>query len=299
MLACPDRGYLCRHDPLERFRRDGFVVLEGFVPDAECDALRARADALVAGFEPPGARSIFTTDEQSRRTDDYFLGSGDKVRFFFEELAFAKTGELTVPKERAINKIGHALHDLDPAFDRFSRAPRVARLVADLGVEAPLLLQSMYIFKQPRIGGEVRCHQDATFLHTEPQGILGLWFALEDATEENGCLWAIPGGHRGGLKSLFVRNADDTTTTRVLDDSPWDDPRLVPLAVKKGAVIALDGLVPHMSKQNFSERSRHAYTLHVVSARERVPADELGCGARMPARSGSGARALLRAPCRD
>ena len=54
----------------------------------------------------------------------------------------------------------------------------------------------MYIFKQPNIGGEVTCHQDSTFLYTEPIDIVGLWFALEDATIENGCLWAIPGGHR-------------------------------------------------------------------------------------------------------
>ena len=256
---------------LERYRRDGFLVLEGFAPDAECDALRARADALVEAFEPGSIRSIFTTDEQARRTDDYFLGSGDTVRFFFESLALSATGELQVPKERSINKIGHALHELDPAFERFSYAPRVEALVRALGVVEPLLLQSMYIFKQPHIGGEVRCHQDATFLHTDPMSVVGLWFALEDATLENGCLWAIPGGHEGGLKSLFVRNDDDTTTLRVLDDAPWDDARLVPLPVKKGTVIVLDGLVPHMSKQNESPRSRHAYTLHAVSARCAYP----------------------------
>ncbi len=255
----------------ERFRRDGYLVLEGFAPGEECEALRARADALVDAFEPGSLRSIFTTEEQARRTDQYFLGSGDKIRFFYEPLAVDAQGDLLVPKARAINKIGHALHDLDPLFDRFSRAPRVERLVASLAVPAPLLLQSMYIFKQPRIGGEVRCHQDATFLHAEPEGILGLWFALEDATEENGCLWAAPGGHRAGLQSLFVRNADDTTTMRTLGDVTWPDADLVPLPVKKGALIVLDGLVPHMSKQNESARSRHAYTLHVVSARSRLP----------------------------
>jgi phytanoyl-CoA hydroxylase len=255
----------------ERFVRDGYLVLEGFAPGDECDALRARADALVASFDPGTVRSVFTTNDQTRHTDEHFLGSGDQVRFFFEELALGPGGELSVPKAQAINKIGHALHDLEPLFDRFSRAPRVARLVDALGLEAPRLVQSMYIFKQPRIGGEVRCHQDATFLHTGPSALLGLWFALEDATEENGCLWAIPGGHRAGLKSLFVRNADDTTTMRVLDDSAWDDARLVPLAVKKGAVIVLDGLLPHLSRQNFSERSRHAYTLHLVSARSAYP----------------------------
>jgi len=255
----------------ERFARDGFLVLDGFVPDAECDALRARADALVAAFEPGSVRSIFTTEDQARNTDDYFLGSGDRVRFFFEEDAISRDGELVVPKARAINKIGHAMHDLDPEFDRFSRAPRVASIVADLGVVEPLLLQSMIIFKQPHIGGEVRFHQDATFLHTEPQSVLGLWFALEDATEDNGCLWAIPGGHRAGLKSLFVRNDDDTTTMHTLDSAPWEDAALVPLPVRKGALIALHGLVPHMSKRNESPRSRAAYSLHVVSARSAYP----------------------------
>ncbi|MGD0524823.1 MAG: phytanoyl-CoA dioxygenase family protein [Polyangiaceae bacterium] len=259
-------------EPLERYRREGYLVLEGFAPDAECDALRARADALVEAFDPSETRSVFTTDEQARRTDDYFLGSGDEVRFFYEPLAVDAKGDLLVPKARAINKIGHALHDLDPLFDRFSRAPRVERLVASLGLPSPLLLQSMYIFKQPRIGGEVRCHQDATFLHTDPPGaLLGLWFALEDATEENGCLWAVPGGHRAGLQSLFVRNDDDTTTMRALGGETWSAGPLVPLPVKKGAVIILDGLLPHLSKQNDSERSRHAYTLHAISGRADYP----------------------------
>jgi phytanoyl-CoA hydroxylase len=253
---------------VERYRHDGYLVLEGFAPHAECDALRARADALVDAFDPRETRSVFTTDEQARRTDDYFLGSGDQVRFFYEPLAVDAKGELVVPKDRAVNKIGHALHDLEPLFDGFSRAPRVERLVASLGLPSPLLLQSMYIFKQPRIGGEVRCHQDATFLHTDPPGaMVGLWFALEDATEENGCLWAVPGGHRAGLQSLFVRNEDDTTTMRVLGGETWSAGPLVPLPVKKGAVIVLDALLPHLSKQNESERSRHAYTLHVVSGR--------------------------------
>ena len=27
--------------------------------------------------------------------------------------------------------------------------------------------------------------------------VMGLWIALEDATEENGCLWFVPGSHKG------------------------------------------------------------------------------------------------------
>ena len=256
---------------IDQYRRDGYLVLPDFVPAAECDALRARADTLVRGFEPGDVRTIFTTDEQARKTDDYFLDSGEEIRFFFEEQAFDERGQLRKPKELSINKIGHALHDLDPAFDRFSRTEAIAALIADLGLDDPRLMQSMYIFKQPHIGGEVKCHQDSTFLHTHPENLIGLWFALEDAHRGNGCLWGIPGGHRDGLKARFVREPNRTTRMDTLDRAPWDDARLVPLEVKKGSLIVLDGLVPHMSLANESDRSRHAYTLHVVSGRDRYP----------------------------
>ncbi|MDX6383167.1 MAG: phytanoyl-CoA hydroxylase, partial [Blastocatellia bacterium] len=178
---------------LAGYDRDGFIVLEKFVAPQACDRLRERAAELVSDFDPKGIVSIFSTHEQTRTSDEYFLESGDKIRFFFEENAFYPDGTLRQSKERSINKIGHALHDLDPVFGSFSRTPEIRQLIADLGIRDPLLLQSMYIFKQPRIGGEVTCHHDATFLYTEPLRLAGLWFALEDATIENGCLWAIPG----------------------------------------------------------------------------------------------------------
>ena len=63
----------------------------------------------------------------------------------------------------------------------------------------------MYIFKHARIGGVVDVHQDASFLYTEPHSCIGFWFALEDASKENGCLWAKPGGHLTSLRTWFRR----------------------------------------------------------------------------------------------
>jgi phytanoyl-CoA hydroxylase len=247
-----------------QYDRDGFLVLPEFVETGSCDRLRLRAEKLVRDFDPSGIVSIFSTHEQSRLSDDYFLNSGDKIRFFFEENAFLADGTLKHGKERSINKIGHALHDLDPVFSDFSRTPDIVQLVADLGIERPLLLQGMYIFKQPKIGGEVTCHQDSTFLYTEPADIVGLWFALEDATLENGCLWAIPGGHKLGLKSRWLRSATGGMKFEVFDSSPWQEEKLVPLEVGKGSLIILHGLLPHKSLANRSAKSRHAYTLHVI-----------------------------------
>lgn len=271
-------------DQRAQYERDGFLVISDFADVGACDALRARAQELVREFDPNGLVSIFSTHEQNRLSDDYFLNSGDKVRFFFEADAFRPDGTLKQQKEQSINKIGHALHDLDPVFNEFSRAPRVAQLIADLGIERPLLLQGMYIFKQPRIGGEVTCHQDSTFLYTVPQTIAGLWFALEDASIENGCLWAIPGGHLMGMKSRWERS-DGGMKFNVFDQSSWPEEKLVPLEVRKGSAIVLHGLLPHKSLRNRSAKSRHAYTLHVISADCHYPETNwLQRGADLPLR---------------
>jgi len=253
-------------EQLAEYERDGFLVLEKFVDAGACARLRSRAEELVREFDPAGVMSIFSTHEQTRTSDDYFLESGDKIRFFFEEKAFNSDGSLRQSKAQSINKIGHALHDLDPIFGQFSRLPAIGQLVSDLGIEEPLLLQSMYIFKQPNIGGEVTCHQDATFLYTEPLRMVGLWFALEDAGVENGCLWVIPGGHKLGLKSRFVRAEGGGTRFEVFDDSPWPEERLKPYEAKKGSLIVLDPLLPHLSRENLSPKSRQAYTLHIMDA---------------------------------
>ena len=268
----------------EDFEQQGYLVLPDFVPAAACDALKARAEQLVEGFEPQTV-SIFTTHEQTRTSDEYFLSSGDQVRFFFEEGAFKPDGSLRQPKALSINKLGHALHDLEPRFQEFSRTPQLAALASELGVKKPLLLQSMYIFKQPHIGGEVNSHQDSTFLYTEPLTCLGFWFALEDATLENGCLWALPGGHRLGLKKRFVRAPGGGTAFQVLDSTPLPEQGFVPLEVKKGTLVVLDGLLPHKSGANTSPRSRHAYSLHLIDGTAHYPEDNwLHRSAELPPR---------------
>lgn len=265
-------------EQIERFDRNGFVVVPDFVTADACSALRERAEQLVAAWEPGTERTVFTTEAQERVSNREFLASGNTSWCFFEEQAFDEHGELRGPKALSINKFGHAMHDLDPVFERFTYTPRLAAVAADVGLVDPLVLQSMYIFKQPGIGGEVGCHQDATFLYTDPITVTGFWFALEDATTENGCLWAAPGGHRTGLREVFKRAGamtdDDGTEFEVLDPTPLPTPPddLVPLEVPAGTMVVLDGRLPHWSDANRSGRSRHAYTVHCISGAAEYPA---------------------------
>ena len=255
---------------LEGYARDGFLVLKDFLPAADCDALQQRAVALVAGFDPGPARTIFSTRDQGHARDRYFRDSGGAIRFFFEEAATDQ------PVPLALNKIGHALHDLDPVFDRISRHPRMAGLADALGFTRPLLLQSMYLFKQPQIGGEVGWHQDATYLHTRPSTVTGFWIALDDADRDNGCLLALAGGHRGPLRQRFHRAGEapsEALVTDTLDAAPWPDTPPVALEAPRGTLVVLHGLLPHASAPNRSSRPRHAYALHLIDGSAEYAAD--------------------------
>jgi len=254
-------------DQQRHFAEQGYLVLPGFKTAAEIAALRERAEALVEAFDAESTRSVFTTKEQDRKVDDYFLDSACEMRCFFEEEAFGEQGRLRVPKSKSINKIGHAMHDLDPVFSAFSRGPALAAVAQGAGLAQPQIWQSMYIFKQPGIGGEVRWHQDASFFDSDPISVTTFWFALEDATLENGCMWVQPGGHRGPLRERFVREGRQVTM-ETLDPTPWPEPgyNATPLEVRAGSLVIFHGLLPHYSAANRSTVSRHAYTLHVTDA---------------------------------
>lgn len=104
----------------EAFERDGFLVLRQFVEPAEVAKLKDEYFKIVENAEESELTKIFTTtEEQTSKHDDYFLGysqflcpasqfnrSSDKVRFFVEPKAYDKeTGKLTKPKELSINKV--------------------------------------------------------------------------------------------------------------------------------------------------------------------------------------------------
>lgn len=261
-------------EQIQKYRQDGYLVLEGFFSPEECDALRERMAVIVERMDVPlHCRTEFSTEQEeqlkTQGNADYFMSSGDKVRCFFEKGVFDSQGDFLVPRERSVNKIGHALHASEPVFKNVTHSPKVQELSRKLDFKQPVVVQSMYIFKQPGIGGEVTPHQDATFLYTEPLGrVMGVWIALEDATEENGCLWFIPGSHKTGITRRMVRTPAGTfpRTQFIGSERTYVDEKFVMAPVKKGSLILIHGEVVHRSAMNSSNHSRHVYTFHIMES---------------------------------
>jgi len=255
------------------YERNGYVVIERAFPLSQMERIREAALQIVDAFDIDRHRSVFSTLDRDEGRDDYFVTSAEAIHCFLEEEALDGNGVLTQPKSIAINKIGHALHDLHPVFNTFCRQALLADTLKEIGYIQPQLWQTMYIFKQPRIGGEVRWHQDASYLITRPRSVVGFWVAVEDAHRDNGCLWVHPGGHHSPLRDVYRYDHSARNGELVrLSEHPW--PALqeaVAVEVPAGSLVIFHDHMPHYSSPNRSEHSRQAFTMHFAEAKSQWP----------------------------
>ncbi|KAL9620901.1 MAG: hypothetical protein Q9160_004554 [Pyrenula sp. 1 TL-2023] len=304
---------------LAQFNEDGFLLIPDYLSKSTCTSLLETTHTMLRDFSltdhpltkfTTGSSSSNSSDDSSSDShvsDNYFMTSHDKIRFFFEPTAFSTptpsspTSTLLKPKEHAINKIGHYLHGLSPPFSHISQSgptgARNAAIARSLGFHDPRILQSMVICKQPEIGAEVPPHQDSTFLYTRPPSAVGWWIALEDATRGNGCLGFLRGSHRREpVRKRFVRKRGERETgTEFMDvdignteeawprglealvnndgkggavDGDGDEEEYTLGEVKAGTLVLIHGNLLHKSEQNLSGKSRFIYTFHVIEGSE-------------------------------
>ena len=274
---------------LAEFHQNGYLIIPAALTPSTVSSLLQETHSLLSNFDITNhPKTRFSTGQKSDHVgDDYFLTSGNKIRFFLEEDAVSATGDLTKPKEKAVNKIGHYLHVLSPPFAKLidhnttSHNGEVSpRAVAQsLGFKDPRCLQSMVICKQPEIGGAVPPHQDSTFLYTEPPSAVGFWYALEDATLENGCLSFLPGSHKwAAVENRLVRKPEDKGVEMTGNEGSKFPPgeeyrkqdeddsaeKYVPGEVKAGDLVLIHGNLLHKSERNTSQKGRIIYTFHII-----------------------------------
>ncbi|KAF5326299.1 hypothetical protein D9611_000429 [Ephemerocybe angulata] len=298
---------------IEQFDRDGYLVIPSFLTPDETNELLQRSKDLLDDFDPAThPLTKFTTGDDNHVGDDYFLDSGDKMwvhflplncigpsltqipatsslastcisRYFLETDALDKDGKLNREKQKAVNKIGHGLHELDPAFRRVTlENDRLRFLVRDLKFHHdPVALQSMVITKQQQIGGE-----GTTFLYTDPPSALGCWIALEKCTALNGALSFLPGSHKTTpITKRFVRLGPGKGTgfealvspaeeKAVQERSAQDAGKYVMETCEPGDLVLIHGSVLHKSERNTSPNTRFAYTFHLIESQPWAKYDE-------------------------
>lgn len=264
-------------EQLDTFDREGVICLHDFVDATTVKKLMDKSHSILQDFDISlHPKTKFKTGENDHIGDNYFFDSSDKVSFFFDVDAFDDEGTLKYPKEMAINKIGHALHDKDEDFKALTFDAKVQAVARSLNFTDPRVLQSMLIFKHPVKEGEterlnqVPPHSDGTFLYTEPQSAIGFWFALEDCTLENGCLSYHPGSHKEyPIISRFVKinGGDDGCNFMSLSDEKKPLPNTedyVSVECKAGSLVLIHNSVLHKSENNRSNNSRFAYAFHLI-----------------------------------
>ncbi|KAF8149556.1 phytanoyl-CoA dioxygenase [Crassisporium funariophilum] len=269
---------------IEKFHQDGYLIIPGFLSPEETDSLLTRSKQLLDDFNVDDhPRTKFTTGDDNHVGDDYFLSSGDKIRYFLEEDAIDAHGKLLREKQKSVNKIGHALHELDPSFRKVTlQNDRLRDLVRDLRFHKdPVALQSMVITKQTHIGGEVPEHNDSTFLYTNPPSALGFWIALERCTATNGALSFLPGSHLASpITKRFVRLADNKGTgfemLPLAENQPFEAPQgeYILETCNPGDLVLIHGSVLHKSERNTSPHTRFAYTFHMIESPPYAQYDE-------------------------
>jgi len=224
-------------EQVERFRADGFLIVEGVLNEGEVVALRERAEWVASGAAPHIASERLQVEPRVAQGEAQAENYADSLRKM-SHMAFA-----------------------DEVFQAHARNPRVLDVVESLLGPDIKLYQDQLFMKPARIGSRQPYHQDQPLgFYIEPPDMVTCWVALDPAKIENGCLWMLPGTHRGLLPREKWKEYEQLAIEGRL-------PQERPIELNPGDCSFHHGLILHSSRPNLSGARRRGYATHYVSAR--------------------------------
>ncbi len=165
------------------------------------------------------------------------------------------------PAEARISKI-FKLHR-DPVFRAFIESPDVLAIGRSL-LEAELdCFLSQFIFKNPGAWGQP-WHQDGFYFPFDREPQVGLWLAVTQANEENGCLWVVPGSHRDEIHE-HVPDRRPNANVGYVEIVDRDTSTEIPVEMAPGDLLVFHSRLMHRSKDNLSDGLRAAMVYHLAA----------------------------------
>ncbi len=235
-----DRQFRLTAAESEHWNENGYLIRHDVFTPAENAALQQVAEAIVDKKRPFPAAHI-------------------------DQNALVKDGKSAEQGIYAMHKI-HFPSCYDPAFLTRVRDTRLTDPLVDLLGPDILGINTLFIWKAPKIGLGFPWHQDKFYFRTrfKTETTVGTWTAVDPADRENGCLYVIPGSHKWNIfehDDIEGSQQQEFKLARGVDDDAG-----VPVEVPPGTVIWFHSHLLHKSMDNHSLRFRRSFVAHYLSA---------------------------------
>jgi ectoine hydroxylase-related dioxygenase (phytanoyl-CoA dioxygenase family) len=212
-------------DLIERFRRDGFVVVAGLLTDAELEQYGAAVDRAV---RDRGRNDNRTVAEKS-------------------------------PYEQSFIQCINLWED-HPDVLPLTFHPKISQAASELiGVPCLRLWHDQALYKEAG-GRYTEPHQDQPYWPMDEQDTLTAWIPFDGSTRETGCMGYVPGSHRAGVRK-FVNIFTADEKVKILEEPAIRAIPPVYVEVPRGSIAFHHGLTVHMAMPNKSNRTRRVHTM--------------------------------------
>ena len=226
-------------EKVKAYRKQGFLVVEGLLSDEDVEAIRADAVKLCRGEYKSENLKPVSDDTSDTEAISRFLCI-------------------------------HQPHHISPSMRRAVAHPAVSRALARLVAPDVKCMQSMLFIKPPQFPGQA-WHQDEVYIPTRDRSLTGAWYALDDVTVENGCMWVLPGSHRNGYLYPQRAHGRPEEFDFAQESYGFDESGEIPVVCRAGAVVFFNGYLLHRSRKNRSDRFRRVLVNHYMNAYSLLP----------------------------
>ena len=158
-----------------------------------------------------------------------------------------------------------AILQYDESFLKYCLNEKILNLVEQL-IGKDFALWNSSFFAKPAFNGHATpWHQDGQYWPIRPLATCTVWLAIDDATEENGCLKFIKGSHRDKkLKKHEFNKNENLTLHQELLKTEYNEDDSVNLILNRGQISLHDVYLVHGSEANFSPKSRRGMTMRFM-----------------------------------